>query len=126
MVANSENTTVEDGVETPSTVDRVHSKATTSKFTFDVALSTAVVRGTKEVVEARVVTGPLSLQLLERMNRYWRAANYLCIGQIYLFKNPLLREPLKAEHIKSRLLGHGGTSSARCAHVPRSADDRVH
>jgi xylulose-5-phosphate/fructose-6-phosphate phosphoketolase len=48
--------------------------------------------------------------MLDKMNRYWRAANYLCIGQIYLFENPLLREPLKAEQIKPRLLGHWGTS----------------
>jgi xylulose-5-phosphate/fructose-6-phosphate phosphoketolase len=48
--------------------------------------------------------------MLDKMNRYWRAANYLCIGQIYLFDNPLLRSPLKAEQIKPRLLGHWGTS----------------
>ena len=41
---------------------------------------------------------------------YWRAANYLSVGQIYLFDNPLLREPLKEEHIKPRLLGHWGTT----------------
>ena len=44
------------------------------------------------------------------MDRYWRAANYLSIGQIYLLDNPLLREPLRAEHIKPRLLGHWGTT----------------
>jgi len=49
-------------------------------------------------------------EMLDKMNRYWRAANYLCIGQIYLFDNPLLRSPLKAEQIKPRLLGHWGTS----------------
>jgi len=54
--------------------------------------------------------GPLTPEMLGKMNRYWRAANYLCIGQIYLFENPLLREPLKAEQIKPRLLGHWGTS----------------
>ena len=54
--------------------------------------------------------GPLTPDMLDKMNRYWRAANYLCIGQIYLFENPLLREPLKAEQIKPRLLGHWGTS----------------
>jgi xylulose-5-phosphate/fructose-6-phosphate phosphoketolase len=48
--------------------------------------------------------------MLDKMNRYWRAANYLCIGQIYLFENPLLREALIAEQIKPRLLGHWGTS----------------
>jgi xylulose-5-phosphate/fructose-6-phosphate phosphoketolase len=47
--------------------------------------------------------------LLE-LDRYWRAANYLTVGQIYLRENPLLREPLRAEHIKPRLLGHWGTS----------------
>jgi xylulose-5-phosphate/fructose-6-phosphate phosphoketolase len=54
--------------------------------------------------------GPLSSELLRRMQRYWQAANYLTIGQIYLQDNPLLREPLRVEHIKPRLLGHWGTS----------------
>jgi phosphoketolase len=52
----------------------------------------------------------LSVDLLEKMDAWWRAANYLNIGQIYLMANPLLREPLKKEHIKPRLLGHWGTS----------------
>jgi xylulose-5-phosphate/fructose-6-phosphate phosphoketolase len=56
------------------------------------------------------VSGPLSAELLENMHRYWNAANYLTIGQIYLQDNPLLREPLRPEHIKPRLLGHWGTS----------------
>ena len=47
---------------------------------------------------------------LQHMHRYWRAANYLTVGQIYLQENPLLREPLCPEHIKPRLLGHWGTS----------------
>src|SRR5215470_12203702 len=47
---------------------------------------------------------------LDLVDAYWRAANYLTIGQIYLVDNPLLREPLKAEHIKPRLLGHWGTT----------------
>jgi xylulose-5-phosphate/fructose-6-phosphate phosphoketolase len=47
---------------------------------------------------------------LARLDRYWRAANYLSVGQIYLLDNPLLREPLKAEHVKPRLLGHWGTT----------------
>src|ERR1700720_2193871 len=46
---------------------------------------------------------------LERIDAYWRAANYLAVGQIYLMDNPLLREPLRAEHVKPRLLGHFGT-----------------
>ena len=47
---------------------------------------------------------------LQRLDRYWRAANYLSVGQIYLLDNPLLREPLTLEHIKPRLLGHWGTT----------------
>ncbi|WP_010582110.1 phosphoketolase family protein [Schlesneria paludicola] len=54
--------------------------------------------------------GPLSGEELARMDAYWRASNYLSVGQIYLLDNPLLREPLKREHIKPRLLGHWGTS----------------
>lgn len=53
---------------------------------------------------------PLSAEELRKINAYWRAANYLSVGQIYLYKNPLLREPLKLEHIKPRLLGHWGTT----------------
>lgn len=60
-----------------------------------------------------VDSGPLAPYLLERMNRYWHAANYLCVGQIYLKANALLREPLSAEHIKPRLLGHWGTSAGQ-------------
>ena len=47
---------------------------------------------------------------LQRLHAYWRAANYLSVGQIYLQANPLLREPLKLEHVKRRLLGHWGTT----------------
>ncbi len=49
-------------------------------------------------------------ELLRRMDAYWRAANYLSVGQIYLMDNPLLREPLRLEHVKPRLLGHWGTT----------------
>ncbi|MGI8551036.1 MAG: phosphoketolase family protein [Dehalococcoidia bacterium] len=55
--------------------------------------------------------GPLSAGLLQQMDRYWQAANYLTVGQIYLQENPLLREPLRSEQIKPRLLGHWGTST---------------
>lgn len=51
-----------------------------------------------------------SPDLFARMDAYWRAANSLSVGQIYLLDNPLLREPLKADHIKPRLLGHWGTT----------------
>ena len=53
---------------------------------------------------------PLSSEDLRKIDAYWRAANYLSVGQIYLYANPLLREPLKIEHVKPRLLGHFGTT----------------
>lgn len=53
---------------------------------------------------------PLSKSQLAKMDAYWRAANYLSVGQIYLCDNPLLREPLKPEHIKKMVLGHWGTT----------------
>jgi len=81
-----------------------------SGFIFDVSLSTAVAADGKNEERASKPKGPLSPEMLDKMNRYWRAANYLCIGQIYLFEHPLLRSPLKAEQIKPRLLGHWGTS----------------
>ena len=59
---------------------------------------------------ATPVTDVLTVNELEKMDAYWRAANYLSVGQIYLMDNPLLREPLKVEHIKPRLLGHFGTT----------------
>lgn len=52
----------------------------------------------------------LSSDLLQKMDAYWRAANYLSVGQIYLYDNPLLKKPLTLEHIKPRLLGHWGTT----------------
>ena len=54
--------------------------------------------------------GPLTQQELGGIHAWWRAANYLSVGQIYLMDNPLLREPLRAEHVKPRLLGHWGTT----------------
>ncbi|GJL74653.1 phosphoketolase [Nitrosomonas sp.] len=53
---------------------------------------------------------PLSTEELRKINAYWRAANYLSVGQIYLMDNPLLKQPLTLEHIKPRLLGHWGTT----------------
>src|SRR6516225_4931184 len=55
-------------------------------------------------------TKPLSAEELQKINAYWRACNYLAAGMIYLRDNPLLREPLTKDHIKSRLLGHWGSS----------------
>src|SRR3954465_12850660 len=54
--------------------------------------------------------GPLSADELQKIDAYWRACNYLAAGMIYLRENPLLREPLKEEHVKRRLLGHWGAS----------------
>ncbi len=56
------------------------------------------------------MTNSLSTEELHRIDAYWRAANYLSVGQIYLFDNPLLKEPLLKEHVKPRLLGHWGTT----------------
>jgi xylulose-5-phosphate/fructose-6-phosphate phosphoketolase len=55
-------------------------------------------------------TQPLDANAARRIDAYWRAANYLSVGQIYLMGNPLLREPLAPEHIKPRLMGHWGTT----------------
>jgi xylulose-5-phosphate/fructose-6-phosphate phosphoketolase len=66
-------------------------------------------------------------QDLELIDAYWRAANYLSVGQIYLLDNPLLREPLRAEHVKPRLLGHWGTTpglNLLYAHMNRVINQR--
>ena len=56
------------------------------------------------------IASPLAGEELRSIDAYWRAANYLAVGQIYLMDNPLLREPLRPEHVKPRLLGHWGTT----------------
>jgi xylulose-5-phosphate/fructose-6-phosphate phosphoketolase len=60
--------------------------------------------------KAIATEGPLSAEEARLIDAYWRAANYLSVGQIYLLKNPLLKEPLLPEHVKPRLLGHFGTT----------------
>jgi len=85
----------------------------TTTYGFDVSISSAVdtaaeqptANGREEAVE-----GPLTPEQLRQVLRYWDAANYLTVAQIYLLDNPLLREPLRQDHIKPRLLGHWGTS----------------
>jgi xylulose-5-phosphate/fructose-6-phosphate phosphoketolase len=70
---------------------------------------------------------PLSDREIRGIDAYWRAANYLSVGQIYLLDNPLLREPLRAEHVKPRLLGHWGTTPGLnflYAHLNRLIRDR--
>src|SRR6201987_1635027 len=59
---------------------------------------------------SRTETSPLTSDEVALIDAYWRAANYLSVGQIYLLDNPLLREPLRPEHVKPRLLGHFGTT----------------
>jgi xylulose-5-phosphate/fructose-6-phosphate phosphoketolase len=55
----------------------------------------------------------LTAEELEKMDAYWRGCNYLCAGMIYLHDNPLLKQPLRPEHIKNRLLGHWAPIPAR-------------
>ena len=62
-----------------------------------------------ETKAAQIGPTPLTPDELRRMDAYWRACNYLCAGMLYLRENPLLRGPLKPEHIKNRLLGHWGS-----------------
>lgn len=84
-------------VKSVQTIQSLESQATQSISAYGKARST--------------VTGaPLSDDVVKKMNEYWRACNYLALGMTYLKANPLLREPLKPEHIKDRLLGHWGTS----------------
>jgi xylulose-5-phosphate/fructose-6-phosphate phosphoketolase len=73
---------------------------------FDPTISSAV----SDAAGPREPTGPLPDDLVDRMHRYWCAANYLTVAQIYLQENPLLRAPLRPDHVKPRLLGHWGTS----------------
>src|ERR1700724_3937292 len=70
-------------------------------------MASATVTGSAKPHESK---RPLTSEELRKINAYWRAANYLSVGQIYLYANPLLREPLKIEHVKPRLLGHWGTT----------------
>src|SRR5215212_7557029 len=73
------------------------------------------------------LSSPLTDDELARIDAYWRAANYLSVGQIYLMGNPLLREPIRPEHVKPRLLGHWGTTPGLnflYAHLNRIIRDR--
>ena len=67
---------------------------------------------TEAVLEQAPATTPLGADELRLINAWWRACNYLSVGMIYLRDNPLLREPLRTEHVKLRLLGHWGASPA--------------
>ena len=88
--------------------------------------SVDVKRKTGDGYKTAATATPLSADELRKMDAYWRASNYLSVGQIYLLDNPLLKEPLKREHIKPRLLGHWGTSpglNMLCVHLNRSHQD---
>jgi xylulose-5-phosphate/fructose-6-phosphate phosphoketolase len=73
-------------------------------------MTTTALQATRGPLSSAARCGPLSDPQLRLLDAYWRAANYLSVGQIYLLDNPLLREPLRAEHVKPRLLGHWGTT----------------
>src|SRR5262245_4458321 len=87
-----------------------------------VAKTDAPTAGQKNSATGSGTNGPLSQDECSKLDAYFRALNYLSVGQIYLLDNPLLREPLKREHIKPRLLGHWGTSpglNMLCVHLNR-------
>src|SRR5215467_12172738 len=69
-------------------------------------------RATADLARAATkgAAGPLAADQLRKIDALWRAANYLSVGQTYLYDNPLLKEPLKKEHVKPRLVGHWGTT----------------
>ena len=97
-------------------------------YQFDVAISSAVeVDGaTPPAAGDAPVKGPLSSELMDRMHRYWLAANYLTIGQIYLQHNPLLREPLRPEPalpLRARSRAAGEEPGGRRAPLRRGARD---
>jgi phosphoketolase len=74
-------------------------------------LSTTSNPGDKQALPTKA--NALTPELLSKMNAYWRAANYLSVGQIYLYDNPLLKEPLKLSHVKPWWSGIGGPRRAR-------------
>src|SRR5271167_2134125 len=76
------------------------------------SMATDIIRKTGDGNRPSAAT-PLSAEELRKMHAYWRAANYLSVGQIYLMDNPLLKEPLQLKHVKPRLLGHWGTTSGQ-------------
>jgi len=78
---------------------------------FEPKVSSVIRTDAAPTPQAPAPDGPLPPETLERVHRFWMAANYLTVGQIYLQENPLLEEPLRPEHVKQRLLGHWGTSA---------------
>src|SRR5262249_39681828 len=87
----------------------------------------AVPRTARRVCEPSGMSATLTDADVAGLDAYWRAANYLAVGQIYLRDNPLLREPLRLEHVKPRLLGHWGTTpglNLLYAHMNRAIRER--
>ena len=105
----------------PSTPDGARSRRTVMAAT----MTWATPEREDVIVEsspAETTPAPLGAAELDAIDAWWRAANYLAVGQIYLLANPLLREPLRPEHVKPRLLGHWGTTpglNLLYAHVNR-------
>src|SRR6202049_1991230 len=81
-----------------------------AKIETDTAAATSRILRRHLLTPEASMSDALSPDLLRKMHAYWRAANYLSVGQIYLQDNPLLESPLRLEHIKPRLLGHWGTT----------------
>ena len=73
--------------------------------------------GAHGIARSTVAGAPLATDELNRIDAYWRACNFLALGMIYLQANPLLREPLKPEHIKSRLARSLGLEPRACLHL---------
>jgi xylulose-5-phosphate/fructose-6-phosphate phosphoketolase len=69
-------------------------------------------------MDTRPDLNSLSPDILRKLDAYWRAANYLSVGQIYLYDNPLLKRPLTQAHVKPRLLGHWGTAGRGWLQTP--------
>ena len=92
------------GIDHRNELARLEQDAEAEKNAHDGALAGTKLRG------GGVMATVLSEKECALIDAYWRAANYLSVGQIYLFDNPLLKEPLSEEHIKPRLLGHWGTT----------------
>src|SRR5262249_24793954 len=84
--------------------------ASQPKFRSAAMANTLSAQTTAVTEESRETANPLSTEELSKIDRYWRAANYLSVGQIYLRDNALMREPLVVAHTKPRLLGHWGTT----------------
>jgi xylulose-5-phosphate/fructose-6-phosphate phosphoketolase len=91
--------------------DHCGKAAPAARIPFDVRAQAGLDDATMTDIELESnVAGPLAPEELHLLDAWWRAANYLSVGQIYLLDNPLLREPLSRDHVKPRLLGHFGTT----------------